>query len=172
MEFINKLTLFNKKIIRKLVFDRYNILDNNIFMKNNTSKTETSYPIYLQFKNKPKQAIQHLIKVKQGECRDALLREDIGFISLVWGENDPQTHKGFGLKHIIEKHGKDIESAGFDISDFIPLVVKLGHFNPKRSETGKKVFDSESFRCVIACNNNNHWLLTAFVILKKPKVKP
>jgi hypothetical protein len=128
--------------------------------------------IYTQFKNKPKEAILHLIKIKQGECKDALFREDIGFISIVWGENHPETHKGFGLKHIIEKHEKDIVSAGFNIADFIPLVVRLGNFNLERSEAGKRVYDSESFRCVVACNGKEQWLLTAFVILKKPKAKP
>ena len=62
--------------------------------------------IYRQFKRKPKQAIKHLIRVKQGEAVSAMFRSDIGFIDIVWGENDPVTNKGFGLKHIIEKHGK------------------------------------------------------------------
>lgn len=59
--------------------------------------------IYTQFKLKPKEAIKHLMKVKQGECTNALYREDIGFIDIVWGEND-KNNKGFGLKHIIDKH--------------------------------------------------------------------
>ncbi|MCL2682974.1 MAG: hypothetical protein FWE63_05780 [Bacteroidales bacterium] len=141
-------------------------------MEKETLKIGEYGPIYTQFKDKPKEAILHLIKVKQGECKNALYREDIGFISLIWGENHPETHKGFGLKHIIEKHGKDIEFAGFSIVDFIPLVVRFGNFNLKRSETGKRVYDSESFRCVVACNGEKQWLLTAFIILKKPKAKP
>ncbi|MBR3559488.1 MAG: hypothetical protein IKN78_11525 [Bacteroidales bacterium] len=47
-----------------------------------------------------------------GECPKALYREDIGYIDIVWGENDPKTNRGFGLKHIVEKHGANINELG------------------------------------------------------------
>jgi len=62
--------------------------------------------IYTQFKGKPNEAIKHLLKVKNGECVAALYRSDIGDIDIVWGENDIK-NKGFGLKHIYEKHNKE-----------------------------------------------------------------
>ena len=55
-------------------------------------------PIYDQFQKQPKLAIKHLLKVQNGECPKALYRDDIGFIDIVWGENDPKTNKGYGLK--------------------------------------------------------------------------
>ena len=125
--------------------------------------------IYPQFKDKPKEAIKHLIKVQTGECPRALYRADIGYIDVIWGENNPKTNKGFGLKHIIEKHGAEIKQLGFNVEDFIPIIVQFADFNKKKSDTDKKVFDSKYFRFVIAISSNKkQWLLTAFDLRKKP----
>lgn len=132
--------------------------------------------IYRQFKHKPKEAIKWLKKVKRGECPAALYRSDIGDIDIIWGENNPKTNKGYGLKHIIEKHGKDIKELGFEVEDFIPIVVQFGEFNLKKSDAHKKVFESKTFRFVVAIQTNvggvKKWLLTAFDLRKKPKAKP
>ncbi len=75
------------------------------------------------------------------------------------------------MKHIIEKHGKEIKELGYNIEDFIPIIVQYGEFNLKKSDENKKVFESKMFRFVVAIdkNNNNNWLLTAFDLRKKPK---
>lgn len=36
--------------------------------------------IYTEFQNKPKEAIKHLKKVKEGECINAFYRKDIGYV--------------------------------------------------------------------------------------------
>jgi len=100
--------------------------------------------VYAQFKDKPKEAIKHLLKVQEGECTNALYRDDIGYIDIVWGEND-SNNKGFGLKHIYEKHGKEIEQLGFKIEDFIPIVVQYGDFNEKKSEEDKRFTKAKCF---------------------------
>lgn len=140
-------------------------------MKTKAIKVGPFGTIYDQFKGKPKLAIKHLLKVKQGECPGALYRKDIGFIDIVWGENDPKTNKGYGLKHIVEKHGDTIKQLGFNVEDFIPIVVQYGELNLKKSETAKRVYESNSFRFVIAIDfkNRKQWLLTAFDIKKAPK---
>lgn len=43
-------------------------------------------PIYRQFVGKPQKAIKFLRKKQTGECINALHRDDIGDISIVWGE--------------------------------------------------------------------------------------
>ncbi len=128
-------------------------------------------PIYSQFVRKPKSAIIHLLKVQKGECVKALFRDDIGYIDIVWGENDPKTHKGYGLKHIYEKHGNSIMALGFKIEDFIPIVVQFGDFNIKKSDTEKRVYESNQFRFVIAIDHRyqKKWLLTAFDLKTAPK---
>jgi len=129
--------------------------------------------IFPQFQDKPKEAIRFLMKRCEGECIKALYRQDIGYIDIIWGEND-QNNKGYGLKHIVEKHGSNIEELGFKVEDFIPIVVQFGEFNETVSDAGKKVFESRMFRFVIATNfegRRKQWLLTSFDLRKKPKKK-
>ena len=131
---------------------------------------------FKEFKHKPKAAIIHLKKIKRGECIAALNRADIGDIDIVWGEvTEPTKHKGYGLAHIIDKHGAEIKGLGFEVEDFIPIVVQFGEFNNVKSDSQKKVYESELFRFVIAMQTNGKgnkaWLLTAFDLRKKPKKK-
>lgn len=125
-------------------------------------------PIYLKYKNKPRAAIIHLKRVKKGECLEALYRDDIGYVDIVWGENDPQTNKGYGLKHIIEKHGKDIKKLGFEVEDFIPIVFQYGDLS--LSKNGSRFYLTNNlFKIVIQTtyfNKQKKWLLTAFDIKK------
>ena len=111
--------------------------------KKNTQPNPAWLPQYTQFKGKPVQAIKFLMKEQKGDCLQALYRKDIGYIDIVWGEND-QNNKGFGLKHIIEKHGKEIEQLGFKVEVFIPIIVQFGELKksdkPKRIELIGKMF--------------------------------
>ncbi len=120
--------------------------------------------IYPQFKGKPKQAIQHLKKVKQGECPKALYRDDIGYVDIVWGENDPKTNKGYGLKHIIEKHGKEIKQLGFEVEDFIVFGFMFGKV--KQTERLQRIIlEGERYKLIIITKWNKKdkkLLLTAF----------
>ncbi len=111
-----------------------------------------------------------MLKVRQGECTKALFRQEVGCIDVVWGEND-ERNKGYGLKHIVEKHGQEIKQLGFNIEDFIPIVVQFGDFNVKKSELHKRVYEGKMFRFVIAIDHvkRKSWLLTAFDLRKKPK---
>lgn len=105
------------------------------------------HPQYKQFKNKPVEAIKHLMKVKKGDCLQALYRKDIGYIDIVWGEND-KNNKGFGLKHIIEKHGDEIKQLGFKVEVFIPIIVQFGEL--KKSDKPKRIeLVGEMFKVVI-----------------------
>ena len=139
------------------------------------------YPQYKQFKNKPVEAIKHLMKVKKGDCLQALYRKDIGYIDIVWGEND-KNNKGFGLKHIIEKHGDEIKQLGFKVEVFIPIIVQFGEL--KKSDKPKRIeLVGEMFKVVIKTEfreekSNKHidkkFILTAFdlrLLAKKKKSK-
>ena len=128
--------------------------------------------IFDQFQGQPKLAIKHLLKMKTGECPKALYRDDIGYIDIVWGKNDPKTNKGFGLKHIVEKHGNSIKELGFEVEDFIPIVVQFGNLSIKKSDNRKLILESETFRIVIQTrwdNMDKIFLLTAFDLRKKPE---
>lgn len=139
--------------------------------KNINQKSEYG-ETYIQFRHKPKEAIKFLKMRKQGECTAALYRRDIGDIDIIWGENDPKTNKGYGLKHIIEKHGKEIKQLGFEVEDFIPIVVQFGELSVKKSDRKKIVLESKQFRVIIQTVWNGTkkvFLLTAFDLRKKPK---
>ena len=83
-------------------------------------------PIYTQFENSPKEAILWLKKQQKGECVNALYREDIGFVDIIWGiaEDSKRNIKGYGLAHIISEHGNEIKQLGFEVEDFIPIIFK------------------------------------------------
>jgi hypothetical protein len=125
--------------------------------------------IYKQFKDKPKDAIIFLKIKREGECLSALYRSEIGYIDIVWGENDPKTNKGFGLKHIIEKHGKEIKQLGFEVEDFIVIGVQFGSII-KAKEPHKILLESNMFRIIISSEyygKSKRYLLTAFDLRKK-----
>ena len=122
-------------------------------------------PIYNQFKGRAKEAIQFLIEKQDGECVAALFRPEIGWIDIIWGQSN------FGLKHIIEKHGSEIEQLGFKVEDFIPITISFGNFYVSREED-KVTFESEMFRIVIKTSWNNEtkrFVLTAYDLRKKNK---
>lgn len=127
--------------------------------------------IFPQFYHRPKDAIKHLRKVQEGECPGALYRSDIGDIDLVWGEvTNYVKHTGYGLAHIIDKHGEDIKALGFEVEDFIPIVVQYG--NLRLSKSGEEyLLESKMFRVVIERYYNGspkQWVLTTFDLRKKP----
>ena len=144
-------------------------------IEENTVETGKYGPVYRQFAGKPKEAIRFLRERMDGECIAALHRSDIGDIDIVWGEvSDPIKHRGYGLAHIIDKHEIDINKLGFNVEDFIPIVVQFGNFNLKKSDNQKKVFESKTFRFVVAVEKSDDgktkkWLLSAFDIIKRPK---
>jgi hypothetical protein len=128
-----------------------------------------SEPVYPQFENKPIQAIRHLKRVKKGECPKALYRKDIGFVSIIWGKvTDPVRHKGYGLSHIIDKHGKEIKQLGYDIEDFIAIAFLCGKL--KKSRTNEEYLLETNFCRMIVEKKylgiSKKWVLTAFVIKK------
>lgn len=53
--------------------------------------------IYFCFEGRPKDAFWFLIDHQEGDLRDVFIREDIGPIDLVWGDNH------YGVRHILTK---------------------------------------------------------------------
>lgn len=59
--------------------------------------------IYDQFKGKPKEAFDFLLKKRSGHLKGVFHRDEIGDIDLIWGDA-PSDNRGKGLAHIIRKH--------------------------------------------------------------------
>ncbi|WP_420266297.1 hypothetical protein [Candidatus Magnetominusculus dajiuhuensis] len=112
---------------------------------------------YTQFKGKPDEAIEHLLKTKEGEAVGVLHRPEIGDIDLVWGKTG---QKGYGLSHIIERHGEGILK-------ILPEIVEKGDIsyhkdNPKYANMDMKTPD---YRAVVRLDwsgKDKKWLLTVF----------
>ncbi len=139
-------------------------------MKKQSTKAGDFGPIYNQFEGKPKDAIIYLKKMRKGECPGALYRPDIGKIDIVWGEvTDPVKHKGYDLAHIIDKHESEIKQLGFEVEDFIPIIVQYGSI--KESDTGEEyLLESNYYRIVIEKKfkgRKKQWVLTAFDLRRK-----
>ena len=121
--------------------------------------------VYREFYHQPREAILHLMRVKDGECPGAMWREDVGDIDLIWGEvTNPIKHKGYGLAHIIDKHGETIKELGYEIEDFLPILIEFGSLNTSRDKS-RYILDSKYFRAIVgryAFGHNKQWILTAF----------
>nr|DAW67015.1 MAG TPA: crystallin beta/gamma motif-containing protein [Herelleviridae sp.] len=64
---------------------------------------EKDYP---EYKGKGQKAVDFIVKQKGGQVRGAFNRPEIGDIDVVWGKiTNAQKHEGYGLAHIIDKHG-------------------------------------------------------------------
>ena len=71
---------------------------------------EDGYPEkdYPEYKGKGQEAVNFIVKNKGGQVRGAFNRKEIGDIDVVWGEvTDKEKHTGYGLAHIIDKHGME-----------------------------------------------------------------
>ena len=120
--------------------------------------------IYDQFRGKVKEAVDFLLKHKEGDLLGVFHRDDIGDIDLVWGDTKA------GLRHIFEKHvgdGKSFADNGNaikEITDIIKngdisfengdkVVFKIGNkqvtIRKNYRENGKKIADK-------------NWILTAY----------
>lgn len=123
------------------------------------------YPIYTQFEGRPKDAIRFLMKKKCGQCSKVFYRNDIGYIDIVWGEvTNPIKQNGFGLCHIIHKHKKEINKLGYEVEDFIPIVIEYGELKPSL-KANTLILESKQFRIIIKRSTeseNNQWILSAF----------
>ncbi|WP_233704105.1 putative barnase/colicin E5 family endoribonuclease [Helicobacter mesocricetorum] len=106
------------------LFEKY-AKNQNEFLKANGEPFGINFKLP-ESKDKGKLALKVLSDAKMGQVKGVFFREDLkelsgnGEIDLVWGEvTNPQTHKGYGLAHIIDKH------PDFDIN-LIPEIIERG----------------------------------------------
>ncbi|MDQ1339511.1 MAG: hypothetical protein QG567_663 [Campylobacterota bacterium] len=83
---------------------------------------------FTKFKGKPIEAIEHLIKVKNGQVRGAIHKEGIGDIDFIWGKIlNPKKHTGYGLAHIIDKHGAEVARKLPKMINSLPIKNKTSN---------------------------------------------
>lgn len=130
----------------------------------NIESEKTEYgEAFPQFKGKPKQAIEHLLKVRRGYVPGAFHRDDIGDIDLVWG------NKHYGLKHIEKqrnKKGQDFNKLMEEITD----VIEHGKIIDDEWDENIKVIVDETKKILIKLtwddenveSKNRNWLFNGY----------
>ena len=112
---------------------------------------------FAQFKNKPDDAIDFLIKEKNGQVRGALYHSNIGEIDLAYGKvTDTKKHEGYGLAHIIDKHGEEVARK-------LPDIVMGGKVIKK--DANRAIIENNNYHAVIKLdwhNNDKRWAVTAY----------
>jgi hypothetical protein len=112
---------------------------------------------YSKYKNNPKEAIEHLMDVKRGQVRSALYHPEIGEIDIAWGKvTDSDKHEGYGLAHIIDKHGEEVAR---NLDD----IVMGGKVSRKKGNSVEIVNDD--YMAVIKMDwygKEKQWVVTTF----------
>ena len=111
--------------------------------------------IYLQFRGKPKEAIEFLLKQQEGEAVGALSHPQIGEIDLVWGKTGTAHSDGYGLAKIAKYHPEVLENLQGIISG---MTIKKVSGNRIQLESMEHL---ASIR-LDWDGNKKTWLLTAF----------
>jgi len=116
---------------------------------------EKNYP---EYKGTGQKAIDFLVKNKGGQVKGAFSRKDIGDIDVVWGEVTNKTeHTGYGLAHIIDKHG---DSAAKKLGD----VIETGEVT-MMDKRDRIYIEKENYKAVIRNSWNGNpkkWIVTGF----------
>ena len=121
---------------------------------------EDGYPEkdYPEYKGKGQEAVNFIVKNKGGQVRGAFNRKEIGDIDVVWGEvTDKEKHTGYGLAHIIDKHGMDAVAK-------IGEAVKNGKI--EKNSTNNQIFiEKDNYHLGLRQQWNGNkkiWIVTGF----------
>lgn len=120
---------------------------------------EKDYP---EYKGKGQKAVDFLIRQKNGCVNGAFYRKDVGSIDIVYGEvHDPVKHTGYGLAHIIDKHG---------MNDVRKLGEAIEKGNLRNGTDGKLLIEHQDYRVVLSSEwkgKERKLVITGFTKLKK-----
>ena len=111
--------------------------------------------IYIQFKGKPREAIDFLMKKKSGEAIGALYHKNVGDIDLVWGKEGTGHSDGFGLAKLVKYHPEVLDNLQ-DILNDMQVTTRNSNRINLESTTHKATIRLEWD------GNKKNWLLTAF----------
>ena len=123
-------------------------------------------PAYAAFSGKPAEAIEHLLKVRQGHVPAAFHKEGLGDIDLPWGKGGKG---GFGLAHIIERRNESgVDGEAFARS--LPKLIQEGKVEKRPNYPGRAYIVSEKQESAIRLEWNGekrNWIVTAYPLNKE-----
>ncbi|GAA8253042.1 hypothetical protein HpNP104_11650 [Helicobacter pylori] len=127
---------------------------------------------YAEFVLKPKEALEKLLKEKNGQVAGAAFREDLGGIDFVWGKDGKD---GYGLAHILEKREKQYTRLGLTPEQAKERTNELIKEIPNIIQKGLKEEDKPGYAVIILNNSKvvlskfkgdnelkNHYMITSF----------
>ncbi|MCI5632253.1 hypothetical protein, partial [Helicobacter sp.] len=110
---------------------------------------------YPQFYHKGSEAIEHLLQKRSGQVQGAFYREDLGDITLIWGNEGTGKSDGYGLSKIAKYHPEVLEKLE-DLVTNLPIIKET----PNRYQ-----LENENYKIAIRKDfegQNENWILTAF----------
>lgn len=132
------------------------------------SSSENNEPFgkaYNEYSGKPKEAIEYLIKKKNGHIPNAIYKEGIGDIDIVWGEAG--TGKGgYGLSHIIRRRNEE----GYNGEEFVkqlPDIINNGKVIDRDKGLGRLYVLNNNKEVAIRLtwdNKERNWLVSAYIL--------
>lgn len=119
---------------------------------------------YAEYYHKGIEAIEKVLKEKQGQVVGAFSRQDIGDIDVVWGNNQ------VGLQKIIDKHLNDFEPFGEAEKGIINGIAEIVNNGTLTEKNGVNTItyekDNRSFRVGLTKGwdgkGENQWIITAY----------
>ena len=121
--------------------------------------------IYDQFKGKPKEAVDFLMKKRSGDLKGVFNREEVGDVDLVWGNGKA------GWYHIILKHVVnygDFNSVDEAI-DIVTDTMNNGKYTIQ--DDGRVAYVKGNYRVAIEKKDDGNWIVTALDQSRKKKEK-
>lgn len=110
---------------------------------------------YPQFYHKPHEAIQHLLHTKSGQVQGAFYRDEIGDITLAWGEKGTGKSDGWGLAKIVEYHPEVLDKLD-ELVQNLPIV---------KENANRYQLENDMYKLSIRKDfegQKENWILTAF----------
>lgn len=137
---------------------------------------------YNEYSGKPKEAIEYLLKEKNGYVPNAIYKEGIGNIDIIWGEAG--TGKGgYGLAHIIRRRNEEGNN-GEEFVKQLPDIIEHGKVYSKIAKInneGRYIRKNEEDRVYIGTRDKeivirltwndetNNWLLSGYIRYEENK---
>lgn len=140
---------------------RIHFRDGEIDKGNVGQENDTFGPSYPDFKGKPEEAIEHLLKEKKGHVPGAFYKEGLGDIDLPYGRGGK---KGFGLAHIIERRNEDGKD-GLEFVKKLPEIIREGRVEEREGFPGRKYIVHDKSEVVVRLEwdgVSRNWVLTAY----------
>ncbi|STP13346.1 PBECR2 nuclease fold domain-containing protein [Helicobacter cinaedi] len=110
---------------------------------------------YPQFYHKAHEAIQHLLHTKSGQVQGAFYRDEIGDITLAWGEKGTGKSDGWGLAKIVEYHPEVLDKLD-ELVQNLPIV---------KENANRYQLENDMYKLSIRKDfegQKENWILTAF----------